>query len=884
MKWVTGLKTMASTAAALLLALATPFPAVASLEQAETSLREGRYDEAITFFEGESVATPTPRLYRGWIEAYRLTGRVEEALGLVEAFLEKEPASVELENTRGELLYATGHADEAVAAFERAVAGRASDRWTAELNLAVAAFDEGRIDEAISRFDRFIDVYNGSSRLSADDLIAVGVACRYLGVTDSDLFKDALRAFDEAKKAAPQSHRPTLWAGELFLEKYNGADATESFEQVLQVNPNHPEALLGLAKVKAFGGSSDAVELVDKALEINPSFVEALAFRAERLLGLEDYDGALEEVEKALAINPTSRDALPIRAAAALLSGDEAGFARTEQRALSRNPRDAAFYVKLAEIGVQNRLYAEAADFAQKAVDLDERSWSGYGELGLNQLRLGKIQEGIASLERSFEGDPYNVWIKNTLDLIDTFPDYETTTTDRFEIFIEGSESELLRTYVAKIADEAYERLSEQYQYRAPIPIRLEIYPSHGDFSVRTLGLPGLGALGVCFGSVIALDSPSARSRGQFNWASTLWHELAHTVTLGMTDHKVPRWASEGLSVLEERRARPGWGDDVNIGFLAAYKRDQLLPLGELNNGFMRPTYPEQIGISYYQASLVWELIENEYGFQAIRDILDGYRRGLTTEEAFQSVLNLTLEAFDEKFFANLEERFGTQANALRLPDEDQGPLAHAPSAEELRIRADADDQDFIAQLGAGRRAFADERYDEAKRYLERAKKLFPEYAGEASPYWLLAQIHEKQGDDAGAIEELSVLVDINENHYDAHVKLAELLEKTGEKARAADVLERAIYIYPFEIEAHRKLADLYREVGRLKDVVVERQALLALTTDRAQGYYELAKAYHEAGERSNARRELLRALEIAPGFKEGLALLLELSSDEGAR
>jgi len=75
-------------------------------------------------------------------------------------------------------------------------------------------------------------------------------------------------------------------------------------------------------------------------------------------------------------------------------------------------------------------------------------------------------------------------------------------------------------------------------------------YRRHADFSVRTVGLAGLGALGVSFGSTLAMDAPSARPPGDFNWGSTAWHELTHAFTLGASGHRVPRWLSEGLSVL----------------------------------------------------------------------------------------------------------------------------------------------------------------------------------------------------------------------------------------------------------------------------------------------------------------------------------------------
>jgi hypothetical protein len=65
------------------------------------------------------------------------------------------------------------------------------------------------------------------------------------------------------------------------------------------------------------------------------------------------------------------------------------------------------------------------------------------------------------------------------------------------------------------------------------------MFPDHEDFAVRTLGMPGLGALGVCFGRGVVMDSPSARAKGTFNWGSTLWHEFTHVITLGIAEQRI---------------------------------------------------------------------------------------------------------------------------------------------------------------------------------------------------------------------------------------------------------------------------------------------------------------------------------------------------------
>ncbi|MGD8866077.1 MAG: tetratricopeptide repeat protein, partial [Gemmatimonadales bacterium] len=367
---------------------------------------------------------------------------------------------------------------------------------------------------------------------------------------------------------------------------------------------------------------------------------------------------------------------------------------------------------------------------------------------------------------------------------------------------------------------------------------------------------------------------PSARETGDFNWGSTFWHELAHTFHLGMTEHRVPRWFSEGLAVYEERRARPGWGDDVTPGFLMAHLQDRLLPVGDLNNGFARPAYPEQLIHSYYQASLVLEYIEGEAGSAALVQMLAGYREGLTTPEVFESVLGVDVDTFSERFFRYLEERFAVPLAALRPQVSNDGP----PSREEIERRAHGDPGDFLAQLGYGHALFEDGRLDEAVAYLERSQALFPEYAGAGSPYWYLALIHKRQGRLERAAAELEALTAINARDYEAHIELAGILEVLGDTAGAASALERALYINPFDKGLHMRLASHFAMLSAWDGVIRERKAVLALDpADRADALYQLALAYFEAGDLANARRTVLRALEGAPGFERAQDLLLEI-------
>jgi len=859
-------------------ALASALPAEAQLRGAVVAARSGRYDVAIAAFEAWSQENPEEALGQRYrVKTLLEVGRYAEAEQVARRVV--DAGSPELLTVLGEALAAVGRLDEAEEAFTGAITKGAADSLVARVSRARLRERRGDGAGAEADYTALIDAYNARDDLTSEELAAVGVACRQLGPSDPQLYKDALRAFDEAIAADPGDPAPRVARGSLYLEKYDSVAARETLKSVLEMNPNHPGAVVAMARAMDFDGERGALALAAHALEIAPSRVEARVYLAEAQLEKESYDEAIASAERALDTDPSSLDALSVLAGARYLKGEDGAFAETRDRVLALNPRYADLYNTLAELCVRNRLYREAVGFARDAVRLDPRSWRGHATLGVNLLRLGEIEEGRASLEAAFAGDPYDVWTKNTLDLLDTFGRYETRRVGRLELFVRGEEAALLEPYLAAYANEALEKLEARYRYRVEGPVRIEVFPSHADFSVRTVGLAGLGALGVCFGHVVAIDSPSARPRGSFNWASTLWHELAHTVTMGLTDHRVPRWLAEGISVYEERRARPGWGDDINLDFVAAFEQEKVLPIASLNDGFVRPEGPEQVARSYYQASLVVELIEADYGFEAVRRMLLGYRDRRGTEEIFESVLGLGLDAFDARFSAFIRERFAHVLEAVHVPerDEEAGPPRRV-HRDELVAAADRAPGDFLAQLAAGQALLENRQPAPARPYLERALALFPEYAEGDSPSWLLADLDLQDGDLKAARAHLETFVAYNETHYEAHVRLATVAEKLGDKEAAARWLERALCIDPSEPAVHLRLAELYESLGDTAGVVRARRSVLDLDpVDRPEALYQLARAHWMAGDAAAARSVVLEALELAPRFRRAQSLLLEI-------
>ncbi len=119
----------------------------------------------------------------------------------------------------------------------------------------------------------------------------------------------------------------------------------------------------------------------------------------------------------------------------------------------------------------------------------------------------------------------------------------------------------------------------------------------------------------------------SARPPGDFSWQATLWHELAHVFTLQLSDYRVPRWLTEGMSAYEEHRRQPAWGRELTLEFAARLSKDDTFELKKLTDSFRTP----DIALAYFEASLVVEHLEAEHGVAGLRTLLLAYAAGAPT-------------------------------------------------------------------------------------------------------------------------------------------------------------------------------------------------------------------------------------------------------------
>ncbi len=220
------------------------------------------------------LALQNPPLKKTHLEltmAYYKLGRLEQAQSHARTALKLSPASRQAHNVLGIILMRLGHSQEAIPHFQETLR-LGLEAFDVHYNLAMVLQDQGKLDEAAGHYRQCL-------------------------------------SFNRAVEA-PVSFR----LGQLSYEKGDAAAAAEYMSRALELAPNRPEVLDGLALIYTTGrGQFDdpnrAVALAQKACEVTryetASYVRTLA-AAYAAAGRTDK--AIETAEKAMTLARTAGD------------------------------------------------------------------------------------------------------------------------------------------------------------------------------------------------------------------------------------------------------------------------------------------------------------------------------------------------------------------------------------------------------------------------------------------------------------------------------------------------------------------------------------------------------------------------------------------------
>jgi len=768
---------------------------------------------------------------------------------------------------------AADRGDFETAAALAAPASAAVPTGEAALEWGLILFQQGKKAEARRVL---APVAAGSRSVStADGLLRVARAGRALGQvrTANALFREAVAVAGAAKDTVLVAAANTAW-GELFLDTHDPASAVASFRAALAADGEWAPAHAGLARALANENPPAAAAAATRAIEIDPALVDAHLFLAGEALDADKPAKAQEHLKRALAANPNSTEAHALTAAIDYVGGHTAGYDAASARALAINPVFGDLYRIVAAHAASNYRYEDAVVLARKAVALEPDNPRTQAALGLHLLRVGDERGARRALETAFRADAYDLVTYNLLQMLDSLDAFESIQAGPVTVKLDPDGAPALRHYAVPLVNDAMAQMTKRYGFDPQGPIVVEIFPKHDDFAVRTFGLPGLlGALGACFGRVVTLNSPRARPPGDFNWQATLWHEMAHVFTLQLSKYRVPRWLTEGISVYEEGLRRPEWARDSELTFARAWADKKILPLSDLNSGFTRP---DTIALAYFQSSLVVSLIVAQHGHAALNTMLRAYGDGADTDAALRKATGKATADLQRDLDAMLTERYAALGKALQAPDGFDVPRGADVAA--LKAVAAKYQGSYPVQMAAGQALATAGAREDAMAAFERAVQLVPTAVGPSSARAQIAALAERAGDFPRALRELKGLLADDHTNIAAARRLVPLARRLGDQDALALAYDRIVTLDPFDAATHSAYGRLALERRDLGLAAREfRAAVDAGPVDPVPAQCDLAEVLLASGDRAEAKRAVLGALEAAPTYERAQQLLLRI-------
>ncbi len=767
---------------------------------------------------------------------------------------------------------------EALSAYDAAVKRYPTSLTLRMLGVEAMQFTNS-LDRATQEHAQVLRLLQGSAArfASRDNLVAAG---RYFQGRGEDARQILKLFFDRVRDADPNFIEAYVATAELAISKGDFKVAAETLQAAERIKSTDPRTAYLTARAFESSDSQLSNEALKRALQLNPNHAPSLLMLAENLIDAESYDEADEIIDSVLVTNPRQPLAIALQAVLSHLRGDYKKEKQLRDKALTTWSRNSEVDHLIGRKLSQKYRFAEGARYQRQALVFDPKHSAASFQLAQDLLRLGDEDVGWKLAKSVADDDQYNVIAHNLITLHDRIEQFSTISADDIHVRMDPTEAAVYGQSVLQLLSEAREKLCQKYDVVPNGPIIVEIFPEQKDFAIRTFGLPGgAGFLGVCFGRVITANSPVSQGERPANWKSVLWHEFCHVVTLEKTKNRMPRWLSEGISVYEERQRDVSWGESMTPAYREMLLSEDLTPVSQLSAAFLSPPSPVHLQFAYFESSLVIEFLIQEHGLEKLKAILVDLGNGISMNDALArhtGSLN-KLDATFDAYAKQVASKFGERA------DWSKEDLPEKPTLEDLQKWVVKNPNNFWARQSLATMLVRRKKFQEAKEHLEHLVSLGAVTGSSGGVLEMLAPIYRNLNQQEDEVETLKKSVSLCSNALPALRRLTELSTTAGDWESVRQYSQKILAINPMLFYGQESAARAAEELDEPNNALPALMAQLQLDPiDPAELNYRVARAHHGLGQRDDARRFVLAALDEAPRYRDAHRLLLQLSEDYG--
>jgi len=320
----------------------------------------------------------------------------EAAVPLLQKFIAEKPEVAFAHFQLGYAYTALKRSDEARAEYERAIA-LDPKMPEAYLNLGILLLDKQEYAAAVPPLSKAMELLPAQSRPRS----LLAVAQERSGDQEG-----AARSFEGVLHLDPNDVTANLYLGELNLRRNKPAEAEMRFRHALEIRPDAPEALQGLARSLEAQSKPEAAEAYRKYLAVMPGDSGGQARLIHLLVNNQEYDAALAELDRADAGKPSSLDSLRLRADIQIAQKKFADAIVTLQEAITLAPRDAQLIGGLGRVYLQKRDFTSAEKELKAALQIDRNNLVYWKDLSSTYYLSGNCPATLATLDLIAKAEP----------------------------------------------------------------------------------------------------------------------------------------------------------------------------------------------------------------------------------------------------------------------------------------------------------------------------------------------------------------------------------------------------------------------------------------------------------------------------------------------
>ncbi|MCC6696250.1 MAG: tetratricopeptide repeat protein [Candidatus Hydrogenedentes bacterium] len=786
-----------------------------------------------------------------------LDGKADAAEVCCRRLLALDPVSKAARVFLSNLLVRRGRYDEALALLDAAEAAYPGDIIVAECRAELLEA-QGNSDEAAQLRRSAIESLIPHPPDSVDGLVA---AASLLGQAGEP--RAANECLQTAMRFAPADPFLAIEKIRLHRRVHDMVVAAVTARDLLTRYTRCPLALAEFADAlwELRHDAQQTENLCQQAVGMDPTLLNARCRLIMLCLSASDWAAAEKLIEENRAINPEHLETENLAAALAVLKSGQP----SEPLGTGAPGAQAAARMSIVgEILAARGSYARSVEWFARSLAADPENPRVLKAAGLARLRCAQFDEATPLLESAFNGNRYDVTLKNVLDFLDAFHASSTVNDGEITVGFQHGD-ELTAEYCLFLSQRYVKETAERLHVAVEGPLRVQLCASRDDINVLTEGIPPSCACGsqpqgsIYVDSTVFVWSPRTMrgSESVFRFDEALHRGIIEHVLEKGIGPGIPHWMREGLAHYTGSLACPEWQAPLAEPLAGFLQSGGAFPLDRIESIFVANRNP----LCRPYAGLVVKHWVERYGLDSVLGLLSRVSGGESWIAAAEAQFGSPLDALDAEARAEILQRFA----ALRI----DRPVNVTPGAlASLVTQSDA------AAIEGARMYLARQRYEDAERSLA---PLLAQESPKAEALLLSGRAAFGRGDYAAAKERIGLGLEV-ESLYNATVAtdkdfevLGLSLVKLGESDEAVEAFRKSIALNPFDATENGPYGQLLTLLGENKSpeyyAVLEQRLPVRRADPRPR--LELARWYEAQGNPEKALQHLESAAGMRPDWIE---------------